>query len=75
MNQGQDMNQTGMFIDAIVATGTPAAIVPAGYGSMTGRTYGSIVQDMVDYYSFCQHDLGYSPAGAAGGGHLRSRLG
>lgn len=63
VNQSQPMYQTGMFIDALVATGTPAAVVPAGYGAMSGRTYGSIVQDMVDYYSYCQHDSNYNGGG------------
>jgi hypothetical protein len=39
---------------------------------MTGRTYGAIVQDMADYYSYCQHDVGYSPAGGGWGYNCNS---
>ena len=48
--------QGGMYIDAIVATGTPTAIATTGPANIVGRTYGEIVQDIVDYYSYCQYD-------------------
>lgn len=52
--QGTDFYQGGMIMDAIVATGTPAVV--ATLGPLAGRTYGTIVQDMVDWYSYCQYD-------------------
>lgn len=53
------MAATSFFVEAIVATGTPAAIVPTRTGirdNIAGRTYAGIVQDMVDYYAYCQYD-------------------
>ena len=46
--------EMGQAIDAIVATGTPTAIVPTG--PMKGLRYLDVVQDMVDWYAFCQYD-------------------
>ena len=63
-----ELYQGGMVMDAIVSSGTPSAITltgPAGSGGdpgILGRTYASIIQDMVDYYSYCQYDS------SAGGG-------
>ncbi len=54
INQSDDFYQGGTFIDAIVASGTPAAL--ATTGPAAGRTYADIVQDMVDFYSYCQYD-------------------
>lgn len=61
-NQGNEFYQGGMFLDALVASGTPAAVSTTGPANVVGLTYGDIVQDMVDYYSYCQYDP------AAGGG-------
>jgi len=71
--------QTGMMLDAIVATGTPATLVTpgttlateaAGLGSGGGGayTYKDAVWDMVDDYAYCQAltDPGWA---AAGGWH------
>ncbi|NNJ94665.1 MAG: PKD domain-containing protein, partial [Halobacteria archaeon] len=62
INQSQDFYQGGMFIDALVASGTPAAVSTTGPVNVVGRTYADIVQDMVDFYSYCQYDA------SAGGG-------
>ncbi len=62
INQSQPNYQTGMFMDALVASGTPTKAAPA-YGDVA-RTYKDVVQDMADWYSICQQDSG---AGGAWG--------
>lgn len=68
VNQGNPYYQGGMLIDAIVASGTPQAVAllgQAGSGAnpgIVGRTYKSIVQDMVDDHAWAQYD------GSGGGG-------
>ena len=64
VNQSYPFYQGGMFIDAIVATGTPNAIASDGPTNVIGRKYKDIVQDMVDLYSYCQYD-------SSGGGGWR----
>jgi len=59
--QGYSMYQGGMLVDAIVASGTPNAIAVIGPANVIGRTYKDIVQDMIDYFSYCQYDS--SPGG------------
>src|SRR5215471_15795014 len=61
-NTNRQFYQGGQFIDAIVASGTPAAITTTGPVNVIGRTYKDIVQDMVDAYSFCVYSN--SPGGA-----------
>ena len=53
--------QTGIFIDAIVASGTPAMVAPTGPVNVVGRQYRDIVQDMADWYCWAQYDS--SPGG------------
>jgi hypothetical protein len=48
--------ETGPVMDAIIASGTPTAIAPTGPANVLGRQYKDIVQDMVDYHSYCQYD-------------------
>ncbi len=48
----------GMFMDAIVASGTPDAVTTTGPANVIGRTYRAIVQDMVDGYAYGQTDSG-----------------
>jgi hypothetical protein len=68
VNQGNPFYQGGMLMDAIVASGTPSAVAttgPAPSGAnpgILGRTYASIVQDMVDGYLYCMY------FGSQGGG-------
>ena len=62
---GQPNYETGMVIDAIVASGTPNALAPTTPSSpsyIAGRKYVDIVQDLVDWYSYCQYDS--NPGGA-----------
>ncbi len=59
VNQANDMYQGGFFMDPLAATGTPGATAATGPPGIVGRTYGDILQDMVDYYAYCQYD--YSP--------------
>ena len=56
VNQAYPFYQGGMFIDAIVSTGTPNAMATTGPANVVGRTYKDIVQDMVDFYLYCQYD-------------------
>lgn len=64
--------QTGMFVDALIATGTPNMLAVTGQVAsganpgIRGRTYRDIVQDMTDSHNYCQYDSGY--AGWGGGG-------
>lgn len=46
--------ETGMALEAIVASGVPANVV--GVGPATGLTYKNVVEEMVDYFSFSQTD-------------------
>jgi len=68
LSQDQDWYQMGMLMDAIVASGTPAAKavtgeVPGGSDpGVLGREYREIVQDMTDGYMWAQYD------GTPGGG-------
>ena len=50
---GQYEYQSGMVMDALVATGNPAGIAVTGPANVIGKSYGTIVQDMVDQYSYC----------------------
>jgi len=58
---GQYEYQSGMVIDAIVASGAPGTVAVTGPANVIGKTYGTIVQDMVDQYVDCTY------RGAAGG--------
>lgn len=49
---GRDTQSTGMSLMAIIGSGTPDAIVTTG--SMAGRTYAEVAQDVVDYFAFGQ---------------------
>lgn len=69
VNQDHAFYQGAMFIDAIVASGTPNAITTTGPASnggtdpgVIGRTYKDVVSDLVDGYLYCQY------TGTAGGG-------
>ena len=48
--------QLGMVMDAIVASGTPGTIATTGPVDVIGRSYGDIIQDMVDWYAMAQSD-------------------
>jgi len=58
VNQGYPYYQGGMFMDAIVASGTPSAVTVTGGANVLGRTYRDIVQDMADAYGWAQYDYG-----------------
>jgi hypothetical protein len=73
MGQSDELYQGGMFMDALVATGTPEAIASMGtVGSpatkgVKGRKLKDIMQDMIDYYSYCIYP-GSGTLGQYGGG-------
>ena len=48
--------QLGMVMDAIIASGRPGAVATTGPEGVIGKTYGEIVQDMVDWYAMAQSD-------------------
>jgi hypothetical protein len=60
--QDRYLYQGGMFMDAIISSGTPDALTatgPVGSGANPGirnRKYKDIVQDMVDFYAFAQYN-------------------
>jgi hypothetical protein len=56
VNEGSPNYSGGMVMDAIIASGTPTAVAATGPANVIGRTYGDIIQDMVDYYAFAQGD-------------------
>jgi len=68
INQSEPFYQGGMMMDAIIGSGTPNAVATTGElpsapdPGIKGRTYGDIVQDMADFYAYCQYD------GNGGGG-------
>jgi hypothetical protein len=66
-SQGLYFYQGGMYMDAIIASGTPNAIATTGPANVIGRTYKDIVQDMADGYFYCQYD-GYYDGLPVGGG-------
>ena len=57
VQQGYSYYQGGMFIDAIVASGTPNAMSTTGPVGVIGRTFADIVQDMVDDHAWAQYDI------------------
>lgn len=61
------MYEGGMVLDALVSSGTPSAIAATGPANVVGRQYRAIVQDMVDYFSYCQHYDGGWRYGCADG--------
>ena len=56
INQSNYVYQGGMFMDAIIAAGRPDDVAETGPSGIVGRTYGDIVQDMVDSYAFGQYN-------------------
>ncbi|MBI4844447.1 MAG: PKD domain-containing protein [Nitrospirae bacterium] len=54
VNGSDTAYQGGMFMDAIVATGTPAAVTTTGPAGIVGRTYLDVLQDMADAYAWGQ---------------------
>lgn len=52
---GNDVYQTGIVTDAIAASGVPSRMTVTGtVGTVRGRTYRAILQDLVDYWVFGQ---------------------
>jgi hypothetical protein len=69
VNQANYPYQGGMFIDAIIASGTPTAVTTTGQApsganpGIAGRTYDDIVQDMVDSYAYGQYNANSAARG------------
>lgn len=61
-DDGYTLYQGGMFIDCIIASGTPNAVAVTGNTYVKGRKYSDIVQDLVDWYLYSQYE------GSEGGG-------
>ncbi len=70
VNQSNDSYQGGQFMDAIVASGAPTAVVGAfAPANIAGKTYKTIVQNLADRYLYCQWTgPGPSAGGSWGGG-------
>lgn len=66
--QGSEQYQSGMFMDAIIASGTPTAVAATGPADIAGRQYKDIIQDMVDYYAWSQFDPDPGSPGVVPGG-------
>jgi PKD repeat protein len=62
INQSYAQYQTGMMMDAIVASGTPDAMTTTGPANIINRKYKDVVQDLVDGYLNCMY------TGSPGGG-------
>jgi len=58
-----DTYPTGMAIPAIVASGTPGAIVNAPGSAVNGWTYQRVVQETADYLAWGQNDGGWEQGG------------
>lgn len=57
-NSGRSIYESGAVMDALVASGTPNATARTGNATyVNGKTYKTIVQDMVDMYAWGQGDL------------------
>jgi hypothetical protein len=59
---GETTYTTSPFLDALIASGTPAATASTGPSGVIGATYKNIVQDILDFYGYSQYyddqDLG-----------------
>ncbi len=78
-NSGEPIYTTSPFLEALVASGTPAATAVTGGVGIVGVTYKNLVQDMLDYYAYstfggdCDVSTGYYrgyPGSCAGGAWL-----
>jgi len=49
-----DMYEGGMVMDMVAATGSPSTVAAVGGSGVVGATYVNILQDMMDYYVYCQ---------------------
>lgn len=49
-----DMYEGGMVMDMLVATGLPDYVAATGPMGVVGQTFKTIVQDMMDDYTYCQ---------------------
>ncbi len=58
-----EIYETGMVMDMLAATGQPNFVAGAGGTNINGKTLGTIMQDMMDFYAYCQ-----VPSGAREGG-------
>jgi hypothetical protein len=59
---GQPHYEGGQMMDAIVASGTPAAMTITGGTNVIGRKYSDIITDLADEYAYCQYN--FAPGGA-----------
>lgn len=50
--------QGGMVEDMLVATAMPDHVATYGPANVVGKTFKDIVQDLVDYYAWCQQNTG-----------------
>jgi hypothetical protein len=51
---GQPMYEDGMVMDMIAATGQPNFVTQVGGGGIVNQTLQTILQDLFDYYTYCQ---------------------
>jgi len=59
--------EDGMYADALVASGTPAAKAPASAPSgIANESYQNIVQDIADAAAYCQYEADDGDVGAGG---------
>ncbi|MBW1644893.1 MAG: PKD domain-containing protein [Deltaproteobacteria bacterium] len=63
VNSNRSIYETGAVMDALVATGTPAAVARTGGANVLGRRYQDIVQDMADMYAWGMDDSGNDRGG------------
>lgn len=60
---GQPIYQTGMVMDMVAATGLPDYVAEVGNSGIDGQTLKSILQDMMDFYAYCQNTSGWPEGG------------
>jgi len=57
---------TGLVVPAIVASGTPNAVVSVAGSPVNGRTYSQVVQDAADWFAYGQNEVGADDRGGWG---------
>jgi hypothetical protein len=69
---GQPIYESGMVMDMLAATGMPAFVAQVGGPNINGKPLSTILQDMMDFYTYCQN---VNSGGYTGGWRYTCRSG
>jgi hypothetical protein len=58
-SEGEPIYETSPYLDALVASETPASVAVTGPAGVLGATYKNIVQDILDFYGYGQYEDDY----------------